>query len=212
MKHRISQTLLYILIIGTIVIYPNSSYGMTLEEYIAKYNPEKAQIIATAIYDSAERYNIDPLFMASVFFIESQYNNAAISSAGAQGIAQLMPSTASYLRINPNDIYQNIEGGTRYMREMIDNQNNNDPYRYNLALASYNAGLGNVHGTAPSYTWTYIQRIKDEYHYLIQIIDNNNAYHQKSAKKNKLTPKQKLYHALLTLKNKQEKQRNGITE
>lgn len=162
-----------LVITGMIFALPMGTHAMTLSEYIAQYNPGEADEIAGAIYQTSAEYGIDPLFMASVFYVESRFHNSAVSSAGAMGIAQLMPGTADYLQVDPSDPYQNIEGGTRYMKEMLDGQNPNNPYRYNLALASYNAGPGNVNGYAPSYTWDYIETIREEYDKLKTIIDGN---------------------------------------
>lgn len=148
-----------------------SAQAMSLEEYIAQENPQDAPYIAQAIYDTSSMYGVDPLVMASIFYVESRYNNNAVSPAGALGIAQLMPGTASDLGVNPYDIYQNIEGGTRYFKELLDSQNPSDPYRYNLALSSYNAGPGNVNGYSPTYTYDYIQTVTDTYNDIVQHVD-----------------------------------------
>lgn len=82
---------------------------------------------------------------------ESAWNPNAVSSAGALGLAQLMPATAAYLRVNPRDPYQNLDGGARYLREQYDTFGS-----WRLALAAYNAGPGAVqqHGGVPPYRET----------------------------------------------------------
>lgn len=202
---------------------PINTHAMTLSEYIAQYHPEGADGIAGAIYQTSAEYGIDPLFMASVFYVESRFNNSAVSSAGAMGIAQLMPGTADYLQVDPSDPYQNIEGGTRYMKEMLDGQNPNNPYRYNLALASYNAGPGNVNGYAPSYTWDYIESIRKEYDKLKTIIDGTpgpwtvpmpdeepkpSVYHRKRP-----TKRERLARAIIQLRKERrlQRQKENIT-
>lgn len=155
--------------------------AMSLEEYIAQENPRDAAYIASAIYDTSSRYGMDPLVMASIFYVESRYHNDAVSPAGALGIAQLMPDTASELGVDPYDIYQNIEGGTRYFKELLDSQNPYDPYRYNLALSSYNAGPGNVNGYSPTYTYDYIQMVTDAYNDIVQHVTTSSPVSNSSS-------------------------------
>ena len=93
----------YLIIASMMFALPISAHAMTLSEYIAQYNPTQAEEIAGAIYQTSAQYGIDPLFMASVFYVESNFHNSAVSSAGARGIAQLMPGTADYLNVDPND-------------------------------------------------------------------------------------------------------------
>jgi soluble lytic murein transglycosylase-like protein len=113
---------------------------------------------------AGERHQIDPDFINSVIRAESGFHSNAVSKKGAQGLMQLMPGTASQLGVeNPFDPNSNVEGGTKYLRELLEKYNY-DPVK---ALAAYNAGSKRVdkyHGVPPYYeTQAYIARIIRDY-------------------------------------------------
>lgn len=110
------------------------------------------------------RHQIDPDFINSVIRAESGFHANAVSKKGAQGLMQLMPGTASKLGVsNSFDPNANVEGGTTYLRELLEKYNFDVP----KALAAYNAGPKRVdqyHGIPPYYeTQTYIARIIRDY-------------------------------------------------
>ncbi|MEO7652645.1 MAG: lytic transglycosylase domain-containing protein [Bryobacteraceae bacterium] len=90
---------------------------------------------------AAERYELEPSLIHSVIRVESNYNANAISSAGAQGLMQLIPSTARRFGVS-NSFHpgQNIEGGARYLKYLMQLYRGDE----RLALAAYNAGEGAV--------------------------------------------------------------------
>ncbi len=89
------------------------------------------------IRTTASRYGVDDALIKAIIHIESGFNHKAVSRKGAEGLMQLMPSTSRDLKVyNPFDPRQNIDGGTRYFRKMMDNFDGN----ISLSLAAYNAG------------------------------------------------------------------------
>lgn len=103
-------------------------------------SPKITQYMAH-IKQAANKYNLPPELIAGVIWQESRANPKATSHCGAMGLMQLMPETASRLGVtNPYDAAQNIDGGAKYIRQMIDRFGG----KVDLAVAAYNAGPGNV--------------------------------------------------------------------
>jgi soluble lytic murein transglycosylase-like protein len=121
--------------------------------------------IDTFIIESGKRNSVDPLLLYSIMHQESSFKTRAMSYKGARGLMQLMPPTASRFGVtNIWDPKQNIEGGARYMRFLLDLFSGD----VRLALAGYNAGEGAVmkYGNqVPPYSETreYVRRIGNRY-------------------------------------------------
>jgi soluble lytic murein transglycosylase-like protein len=116
---------------------------------------------------SGARNALDPALIEAVIANESSYDPHALSPAGAQGLMQLMPGTAASLGVtDPTDAAQNVAGGARYLRSLLDRFGGN----LSLALAAYNAGPGAVQqfGGIPPYAETraYVDHVLATYHAL----------------------------------------------
>lgn len=121
-------------------------------EYIEKYG--------TIIEEASSMFSVEPSLIKAVIKAESGFNHKAVSHKGAQGLMQLMPGTADLMRVNnPFDPTENIFGGTRYLRDLLERFGND----MELAVAAYNAGPEAVvsHNGIPPYqeTRTFVQRV-----------------------------------------------------
>src|ERR1035437_7605040 len=120
--------------------------------------------IDDVVNSASGRYRLDPDLVNSVIKAESGFNAHAVSPKGAQGLMQLMPGTASQLGVpNAFDPQANVEGGTKYLRELLER------YNFDLvkALAAYNAGPLRVEqfkGVPPYYeTRAYVARVVKDF-------------------------------------------------
>jgi len=115
---------------------------------------------------AARKLGLPPEFVKSVARIESAFQQKAVSPKGAIGVMQLMPATARELGVDPHDAEQNIEGGTRLLRDLL-LKYQNEPDQVRRALAAYNAGAGAVarYNGTPPYTETqnYVNKVLAEY-------------------------------------------------
>ena len=117
------------------------------------------------INTACDRHGVDPALVHALVKVESDYNPLALSRKGAMGLMQLMPQTALDMNVrNTFDPDENIDGGVKYLRYLLDQYEGNLP----LALAAYNSGETAVKrwGTIPPFkeTQEYVQKIMKLYH------------------------------------------------
>lgn len=138
----------------------------TEDNYAGSINldaPSKNQIL-NLVTSVSQKHGVDDKLVKALIKQESGFNPKAKSHAGAMGLMQLMPSTAKGLGVtDPMNPVQNVEGGVKYLKSMLDRYNGN----VILALAAYNAGPGAVdkYSGVPPYkeTQNYVRNILSDY-------------------------------------------------
>lgn len=119
------------------------------------------------LYQASETHSVPFALLKAICTAESAMNPSIVSKAGAIGLMQLMPQTAKSLKVDPWDPQQNVDGGANYIRKQIDRFKT-----YELALAAYNAGPGNVkkyNGIPPfEETQTYVKRVMEYYELFLE--------------------------------------------
>ena len=125
--------------------------------------PLADESLSSIITNAAKKYQVDPKLVSAVAEVESGGRQEATSAAGAVGVMQLMPDTAASLGVNPYDKRENVEGGAKYLKEMLDLFGGD----VKKAVAAYNAGPAAVknYGGVPPYkeTQNYVNKVLDIY-------------------------------------------------
>ena len=122
---------------------PPSTNENKLIEYIAQYAGDQAKLYVDLAYKYGEIYLVEPLWLLAMMETESTFNSSAVSSEGALGLMQILPSTAVYLGLdNPNDLYYprtSVELAAQYLNEL-----SRQTGSLKMATVAYNQGIGNV--------------------------------------------------------------------
>ena len=121
------------------------------------------------VHELSARFDLSPTLIEALVWQESRWRETARSPVGARGLAQLMPGTARYLGVDPDDPFANLEGGARYLREQLDRFDGD----IEKALAAYNAGPGRVLAARG------IPNIRETKHYVASIMGRLSNYSRK---------------------------------
>lgn len=176
------------------LLMPNGGWIAVLEADVDRIEPDPPQphakppvassnaasnesdALESAITRFSAEAGLPPGLVRAIVWAESDFQQGAVSPKGAIGLMQLMPETAAELGVNPRDSEQNLQGGTAYLRQMLD-RFEGDPDQLLKALAAYNAGPGQVarHGGVPPFpeTAAYVRRVLRRY-----LADGKNPPHR----------------------------------
>jgi soluble lytic murein transglycosylase-like protein len=134
---------------------PQSTPGVKRPHRVARVQTHPYR---TEVEQLARRHGLNPSLVSALIAVESDFNPTAVSSKGARGLMQLMPLIAQYYRVyNPFNPQQNIEGGIRYLSDLLRLFDDQLP----LAIAAYNGGEGLVrkHGAVPPVLESYVNKV-----------------------------------------------------
>ena len=170
-------TLLALLVVAaptsaeTAVATPLVQYSDVLRTFNPQLSLTQSKDVATHVLLLSSYYGLDPRLLVAIVGVESSWRSGAVSSAGAQGLGQLMPATAGVLNVLAFDTYENLDGTARYLRRMMQQYAGLPAATRDVrAIASYNAGPAAVAraGGIPPFAETraYVTRVMGLWHRL----------------------------------------------
>jgi soluble lytic murein transglycosylase-like protein len=122
-------------------VVPSAAVEASAQKPESDQQRARRKTIEPAILSISKKHNVDPALVRAVAYVESRFQATAVSSAGASGVMQLMPATAARYGVrNRADIVQNIDAGTRYLKDLLVQFDGN----LALSVAAYNSGEGTV--------------------------------------------------------------------
>ncbi len=143
---------------------PTPAYARALQAFNGQLDAAQALVLARQVIHEGDAFGLDARLLVAIIAVESDWHPQAVSSAGAIGLGQLMPATASEAGIDPNDPLANIHGAALHLRALLNHYSAAGAGdRFIYAIAAYNAGAGAVdrYGGVPPYreTQSYVSAV-----------------------------------------------------
>ena len=142
---------------------PAENYAAILRTINPDLQVHESRAYARSVLADSQRSNVDPALIVALVSVESSWRPGAVSPSGARGLAQLMPTTAAHLHVNPWDPSQNLRGASAYLRSLIDRFAGRGVNAMRDAIGAYNAGphaVEKYRGIPPYYeTQHYVVKV-----------------------------------------------------
>lgn len=158
-KEEINDVLIPRELVQEVVITPEETVSGIIKELQPKITDSESKKIAELTIEFSNKYDLDPYWMLSMMYVESRFKNDAISSEGARGLMQIIPSTAKLYGVEKEELFNpatNINTGFQYYRYLLDLYDSQK-----MATVAYNQGPGNV--SRGTYRTWYYGRVREAY-------------------------------------------------
>ncbi len=164
-KEEINDVLIPRELVQEVVITPEETVSGIIKELQPKITDSEAEKIAKLTIELSSEYDLDPYWMLSMMYVESRFKNDVISSEGARGLMQIMPSTAKLYGVEKEELFNpdtNINTGFQYYRYLLDLYDSQK-----MATVAYNQGPGNV--SRGTYRTWYYGRVREANEKILEI-------------------------------------------